>query len=64
MSDDCVIPALEVAAAMIDGATENLCPRCGEEALARLDFSQLASVTARDEMNEITELDIPISDED
>ena len=63
-TDDCVIPALEVAAEMVVGATANLCPRCGEEALARLDFSQLASVTARDETHEMIDAEVAFTDDD
>ena len=45
-------PEMEVARAMIGGATEGLCEECSTESLERLDFSQLASVTASDESHE------------
>ena len=38
-------PALLVASAMVELATENYCDQHGAEFLQRLDFSQLASAT-------------------
>jgi hypothetical protein len=38
--------ATGIAAAVIDGALEDYCDECGNEHLARMDFSQLATVTA------------------
>ena len=46
VDDEELLAPLWVASEMIDGATEDYCPECGEEFLARLDFSQLASATA------------------
>ena len=43
-------PALMVAHAMVHTATENYCEEHGAEFLERLDFSQLASATATEEM--------------
>ena len=46
------LPALVVAAEMIAGATENFCEEHGTSFLERLDFSQLANVTASVESHE------------
>ena len=45
LSDPSDYPALVVASAMVDLATENYCEEHGGEFLERLDFSQLASAT-------------------
>ena len=45
-------PEMEVAQAMLVGAAVGLCEECEEKALERLDFSQLASVTAVEESHE------------
>ena len=45
-------PEIEVLSAMIEAATEDLCNECGEKALSRLGFSQLASATASNDSHE------------
>ena len=45
-------PEMVVAHAMVEGATENYCEEHGGEFLDRLDFSQLATVTATVEASE------------
>ena len=45
------IPALLVASAMIEGATEDYCVEHGREFLERLDFSQLADATSSKEVH-------------
>ena len=50
------LPPLLVASEMIDCATEDYCPDCGEQFLARLDFSQLASATASEECHSLENL--------
>jgi hypothetical protein len=46
MSVDGLGNATDIVNALIEGVTERLCEHCGMEALNRLDFSQLANVTA------------------
>lgn len=55
LSDQGVFPALEVATAMIDAATDGYREEHGAEFLERLDFSQLSSATVTQESHESEE---------
>ena len=51
LSDSGNYPELLVVREMIEGAIEDVCDNCGAGYLERLDFSQLATVTAQDELH-------------
>ncbi len=51
LSDESDYPSLLVAREMVHGATEDYCEEHGREFLERLDFSQLAKVTASKEVH-------------
>ena len=49
------LPALLVASHVVSLATEGYCKECGDRFFERLDFSQLASATASEEVHERAE---------